>query len=266
MNKLTVFGGNGFIGSRIMELSTEHGYEAVRGDWKNLSFTEDMGDIVYCLGVGDCGKPYDVINSHLNILQEILIHATFRRITYVSSTRVYMAGNNASENSAVKVIDKDDRKLFNLVKLTAEAMLEKSSCDYRIVRPSNVFGTALNSPLFLPSIIRDAIQKNEVNMFVPHEYEKDYVYVDDVASMILKITKNSKKHKYNIASGENTSAIEIATILQKETDCKVNWHKSDCDDEFPVTDINAIKKEFGFSPHMAKDLIALMIENFKTKL
>lgn len=266
MNKLTVFGGGGFIGSNIISQAKKFGYEAHRGNWDNIQKGEIFGDIIYCLGEGNCNKPYEVLSSHLTILQEILKNTKFKRITYVSSTRVYLANDKSHEDTDVDLVCSDERKLFNLVKLTAEALLEKSGVDFRIVRPSNVYGTAVNSPLFLPSIVRDAIIKKEVDMYVPPHYSKDYVHVDDVVCLTLAITKNSEFVRYNIASGRNTSAYEIANILESETNCKINWHGSNNCDSFPLTEINRVVDEYDYKPKVATELIADMIKNFRKEL
>lgn len=264
--KLTVFGGGGFIGSAIMKAASDYGYSAVRGDWENISFNDDLGDVIYCLGVGDCNKPDDVINSHLRILQEIVNKAKFSRITYVSSTRVYMGAEHSKESQILNILPDDNRKLFNLAKLLAEAYLEASGVNYRIIRPSNVFGTAINSPLFLPSIVRDAVIKNKVDMYVTPDYSKDYVFVDDVAKLAIRITKSSKHSIYNIASGKNVSAKEIASILQEKSGCSIDWHKCSNTDKFPLTDISLIGDEFSFEPKLVEDLLGDMLTSFKKEL
>lgn len=264
--KLTVFGGGGFIGSSIISKANEYGYNAVRADWRNMPTDENMGDIIYCLGVGDCKRPDDVINSHLSLLQQIVTNGNFNRLTYISSTRLYMGGAQSNENSNLCILPDDNRKLFNLAKMSAEAYLETSSIDYRIIRPSNVFGCAINSPLFLPSIVRDAVLKGEVNMYVPPDYAKDYVLVDDVSRLSLEITKLSLNPIYNVASGENISAQQIADILINITGCSVNWHDSECTDIFPITDITLVKQEYSFRPSLVGNLLGEMCNSFKQKL
>jgi len=266
VKRLTVFGAGGFIGRSVLGLAADYGYDAVRGDWRDLPLDENMGDIVYCLGVGDCAKPNQVLESHLIILKEIVSKGVFDRLTYVSSTRLYMGNDSSSENSELKILPKDNRKLFNLIKLSAEAYLECSGVNYRVVRLSNVFGCAINSPLFLPSIVRDAVLKKEVHMYVPADYSKDYVLVDDVARLTLQITKSSKRKTYNIASGENVSAESISVILKRNTDCSIIWHESSNSDIFPVTDISYIVNEFSFQPHKVVNLLDQMISDFKQEL
>ena len=266
IKKLTVFGGGGFIGSNIMNKASAYGYNVSKGNWKNLSFNEDLGDIIFCLGVGDCSRPSDVLNSHLFILSEIVSKARFNRLTYVSSSRVYLNSNCSSEDTSCTITNSDNRRLFNLVKLAAESYLEASGVNYRIVRPSNVYGNALKSPLFLPSLVRDSILKGEVNMYVPPNYSKDYVFVDDVADLILNITKKSQDVIYNIASGENICASSIAKILEDRTGCNIIWNDSACSDVFPLTDITKITNEFQFKPQLLENSLEKMIECFRLKL
>ncbi|MCV5223230.1 NAD-dependent epimerase/dehydratase family protein, partial [Escherichia coli] len=89
----------------------------------------------------------------------------------------------------------DNRKLFNLTKLVAEELCIKSERDVTVVRPSNVYGLALNSTLFLPSIIRHAINNGEINMFVAPEYAKDYVSVNDVAKACVLLAEKQNTNK-----------------------------------------------------------------------
>ncbi|MCC9213027.1 hypothetical protein LOK03_08040 [Escherichia coli] len=65
-----------------------------------------------------------------------------------------MNENCAKENADLLICHNDNRKLFNLMKLAAEEICRLSKRNVIIVRPSNVYGLALNSKLFLPQIIK----------------------------------------------------------------------------------------------------------------
>ncbi|MFN7073919.1 NAD-dependent epimerase/dehydratase family protein, partial [Proteus mirabilis] len=80
-------------------------------------------------------------------------------------------------------------KLFNVTKLVAEYLCVKSKKNVIIVRPSNVYGLALNSSLFLPQIIKNAINNHKVDMYVNCDYEKDYVSVNDVVTVMYKLSE-----------------------------------------------------------------------------
>ena len=270
MLNYTVVGGNGFIGTSISESLRSLGHNV----WIPKKGCVEVIDkpnniIIYCAGNGDCdNNSLKVFEANLNYLVEILQAGNFKKLIYLSSTRLYMGQKSSSEDCELTIRSSDTRRLFNLTKLTAEEMLLKSCKNIAIVRPSNVYGVALSSPLFLPAITRNAINHGVVDMYVSKDYAKDYVAVEDVAEMVINISlSESLSHQiYNIASGSNTTASEIAEVLQSETGCKVNWHKSSVDEQFPVTDISRIQKEFNFKPRMVLSDLRSMVDNFKANI
>ncbi|MGL4172442.1 SDR family oxidoreductase [Morganella morganii] len=215
--KYTVIGSSGFIGSHMVTFLESMNKECFCPDRDYLYNKEiDLGTVFYCAGYGDCkNNIYNVIDANVNKLKEILTQANFQKLVYVSSTRIYLNSKYSAENSDLNICHNDERKLFNLTKLVAEELCLRSNKDIVIVRPSNVYGLALNSTLFLPQIIKNAINNNHVDMYVNSDYEKDYVSVDDVVTVMYKLAESilSSGNIYNIASGYNVSAKSIANIL-----------------------------------------------------
>lgn len=265
----TVIGGNGFIGSQVCKDILNAGHELFVPDRDDPKvFTRDLGIVVYCAGFGDCIKnPHKVLESNTSYLSQILKEASFDRLVYLSSTRVYMGQGSSSESDDVKIIFSDNRKLFNLTKLVAEEMCLLSDKDVVIVRPSNVYGLALDSILYLPTITRHAISNKLVNMFVTPNYEKDYVSVNYVSSAVLALAlKDTLKQRiFNVASGENVRASEIADMLVEHTNCKIVWHDVDetKEDKFPITDISAVKNEIDIKQYSIYKDLPDLINKFK---
>jgi nucleoside-diphosphate-sugar epimerase len=272
MAHYTVFGGKGFIGSHIVKNLEDAGYDVWVPARDDASvFKEDLGLVIYCAGNGDCtNTPFNVVEANITFLTKIVEKSNFQKLIYVSSTRVYMNGPGTSESDDLIVCNDDNRRLFNITKLAAEELCIRSGRNVVIVRPSNVYGLALNSTLFLPSIIRHAINNGEVNMFVKPEYTKDYVSVNDVADSCIYLSKaeTEKGHIYNVAAGYNTNAQSIADVLERHTQCEINWHEIDFPREnFPVTDISAIKTiHKDYNPRNVLKDLEFMIENFKNEL
>lgn len=264
----TVIGGRGFIGSEIVENLRAKGENVVvppRDD--NSLFEKDLGIVIYAAGNGDCvNHPFDVYKSNTELLASILERAQFTKLIYISSTRVYMEQAGASESDNVTICSGDNRRLFNLTKLVSEELCLKSNRDTIIVRPSNVYGLALKSKLFLPSIIRNAISNRHIDMYVSPEYAKDYVSVHDVAELIFRISQSNEHKIYNIASGDNTTASDIAELIAKKTGCTVEWHHGFQGEYFPPTDNVRTLNEYDYVYSNVLSDIEIMIDNFEKNM
>lgn len=272
MTNFTVFGGTGFIGKNIVEKLVSDGHSVFIPERKDPDiYSNNLGTVIYCAGNGNCdGEPFKVFEANTALLASILERSKFEKLVYVSSTRLYLNQGCSDEFNNIVTYSSDERRLFNLTKLLGEELCLKSGRNVVIIRPSNVYGLALNSPLFLPAITRDAIQNGVVNMYVSKEYSKDYVSVSDVVKAVteLSLKDNLASKVYNVASGTNTCSYQIADLLSLKTGCKVNWHvnKSSDEDSFPVIDIKKLKGEINFSPRDVIEDLKCLIDDFKASL
>ncbi|WP_345859452.1 SDR family oxidoreductase [Shewanella algae] len=272
MSQYTVFGGRGFIGSEIVKQLNQLGHNVFVPERDDETiYHQDLGIVIYCAGHGDCkNAPFAVLDANVNLLSSLLQKASFERLLYISSTRVYMNQDDSFESADLTVCIDDNRRLFNLTKLVAEELCLKSNRDVCIVRPSNVYGVALNSPLFLPSITRNAINHGKVDMYITKDYAKDYVSVKDVASSCIEIASTAQclNQIINVAAGYNTTAKQIADVLHEHTRCEIIWHDIPFPNEnFPVTDITLINTIIpNYAPNNVLSELENMISDFKVKM
>ncbi|EPJ0879084.1 TPA: NAD(P)-dependent oxidoreductase [Citrobacter freundii] len=263
--KVFIIGGNGFIGSEIVnEFAHEEVEVVIPARNELIAGNSEKDIIIYCAGNGDCSKPEQVVDSNINYLQRILAYCNFKKLIYLSSTRLYLNSEISNEDAAITIHSEDSRRLFNLTKLTAEECCLKSEKNTLIVRPSNVYGKAFDSKLFLPMIVKHAILNKKINMYVDKDYSKDYVSVSDVAGVVkyLSLNYNSKNDIFNIASGQNTTAFEIANIIQSKINCEIVWNENSTKEQFPVINISKIKGIMQYIPSSITDDLSLMIDEF----
>lgn len=272
MTKYTVLGGSGFVGSEVVSKLRTLGHEVFAPERGDIGiYNQDLGIVVYCSGYGDCeNSPFDVFYANSELLAKILTTAKFEKLLYISSTRVYMNNKSSLEKADVNVVFSDSRRLFNLTKLLSEELCLNSKRDTVIIRPSNIYGLALNSPLFLPSITRNAINHGEINMYVDKEYAKDYVLVSDVADacIALSLKDDAKNQIYNVASGVNVTAEDIAEILKAKTGCNVIWHQQNKNKEiFPITDITKLRNALpDYQPSSVLKDLSNLIDRFSIEM
>lgn len=264
MTSYTIIGSSGFIGKNISKFLHDKN-EAVLEINRMLPPPDvPLGTVVYCAGFGDCREPQKVLDANLTYLINIVNSCSFERLFYISSTRLYLDNADGSENADLMISNADKRSVFNLTKLMVERIFHE---DPRIIslRLSNVYGDAFKSPLFLPSIIRDAIVNGKVNMFTSKDYTKDYINVNDVCSAIYLLSKlaDTSHNIYNIASSINVPAGSILDEMSKYIDFDIDWLSSGNMEVYPRISIERLCDEINFQPSYVLDDIKGMAALFK---
>lgn len=249
--KFTVFGGKGFIGSKLSAKLQKEGHQVIlpeRDD--NLQDLGDLGHIIYCVGLTSDfrTRTYDTIEAHICLWSRILQQCTFETCTYLSSTRVYLDSRNTNENTSLLITPSNADDLYNISKLAGESLCLKTGKG-KVIRISNVIGKYNeSSPGFINEITTMAKESNEITLETSMDSEKDYITVEDVVDLIPRIAVTGKKEIYNVASGKNLSHKRIIDILRKSLDFNVNLSKNAHSIRHSVIDISRIKEEFNFIP------------------
>jgi nucleoside-diphosphate-sugar epimerase len=258
---ITLFGASGFIGFHLAEHLERSGeeYQAVgRGDAVPRG---PLGHIIYCIGVtGDFReRPYDAVDAHVCALLDLVRHASFDTLLYVSSTRLYAGRSGTAredEDLAVNPLRFED--IYNLSKATGEAITLSLGAKGRVARPSNVYG-ARQANSFLASVVDEARTSGSITFRTTPESARDYVSVRDVAELLVAIALRGRERIYNLASGVNVTNAELAGILARETGCGVHYAPDAAPASAPAIDISRVRDEFGFRPaSLADDLPPLL--------
>ncbi|WP_291571679.1 NAD-dependent epimerase/dehydratase family protein [Clostridium sp. UBA4548] len=259
----TIFGGRGFIGGNIVKKLNENKIEFFIPEKNDESIYEkNLGKVIYCAGVTSDfrERPYDTVDAHVNYLSKVLRYSSFESFVYISSTRVYFNSTRGSEDVALSVNPHNLDDIFNVSKLLGESLCLNSGKDnVKVARISNVCGDDFTSNNFIYSIIKDAIEKKEIILNTTLDSEKDYIGIEDVVNMLLRLGHKGNSGIYNVASGKNISNGAIISILKEITKCNVKISESATTIKFPKIEIGKIKSEFNFMPcetdYLIRDLI-----------
>lgn len=265
--KFTIFGGTGFIGSNLSQYLESIGYQVSKPDIRKEGIPEkNLGNAVYCIGVPNfLENPLGAIEAHSCLVKKILEKTKFDSFLYISSGRIYYNFcKTTKEDNEITIKPHEKNDLYNISKALGEsACISSKKENVKIIRPSNVTGNSFNSNLFIPSIIKESIQKNKVKIFSTLDSEKDYILIDDLTHIIPKILFEGKEIIYNVAKGENTTVKEIMDKIIDETKCELEIDKNAKKFSPMQIDIDRITKEFNFKPKSIVDELPNIIKVFK---
>jgi nucleoside-diphosphate-sugar epimerase len=102
----------------------------------------------------------------------------------------------------------------HLAEQTCQFYAEHLSVPVTVLRPFNVYGPGQDARFLIPSIVRQALEGDEIRVrdLAP---KRDFVYVDDVVDAVLKAEgRKSDWAIFNIASGTCASVGDIIQVLQ----------------------------------------------------
>ena len=267
--RITVLGGAGFIGSHLLRHLQRAGHETFspgRGDQR--VFTEPLGHVVYSIGLtADFRtRPLETIEAHVCILRRILAEAHFTSLTYLSSTRVYAGAASTSEEANLRVNPLDPGSLYNLSKLTGEALcLHCGRPGIKVARLSNVVGLRSDSDMFVNQLVDIGLAQGHVELHTALTARKDYLYVDDAVGLLEAMATSPVEGIFNVASGEGVDNGQIVRQLEKRLGFTTSVAADAPTTEYLPVDISRARATFGFAPSRFADYFPKFIDLYKQK-
>lgn len=262
LSTFTVLGASGYIGSRLVAHLRTQGHTVwapARGDAKLLQ--RPLGHVLYCAGLtADFrSRPFDTADAHVGLLNEVLRHARFDSLLYLSSTRVYMGSSSTHEDAPLTVLPGDPSYLYNLTKLTGESLCHASGRPgVRVARLSNVVGPGMDatSGNLVADLVHQA-QRGRIVLRSDPQSAKDYVHIDDLLDWLPRIALTGRAATYNVASGRQTLHAQWLAWLQARTGCTVEVAADAPLQQFSPIDVQRMQAEWGATPRavLADDLL-----------
>lgn len=204
------------------------------------------------------------------LCNEILVDGTFnvfeacvkqkvKKMVFNSSASVYgepiklpMKENHPFNNDAFYGAGKIANEQF------AKAFRKRFGLNYVCFRPFNVFGPRTDSSGIYTEVLIRWMERISEGLppiiFGDGKQTFDFVYVEDVAKVIVKALKsNVNEGFYNLGAGKEVSLRQLAESLLKacKSDLKVEFKKGEGMLGFVSrrqADISKVKKDLGFKP------------------
>jgi UDP-glucose 4-epimerase len=289
MNML-ILGGNGFIGSHLVDRLLLEGHRVRVFDKYEEHYRKPVTGVDYCVGdfgnrgmlseaLVDIDMVFHLISTTLpktsnddpvfdvqsNVVESIFlleqcVANKIRKVVFIS-TGGAIYGNPLSlpisENSPT-----EPECSYGITKLIIEKYLALFNhlygIDYVVLRPSNPYGSRQN-----PDGIQGAIsvflgkiaQGKSLDIWGDGRVVRDYIFIDDLVDGIYKAASVSAPSRiYNIGSGTGHSLNEIIAVIRKVTgrEIEVDYKaKRTFDVPSIYLDIHRAKQELSWAPSVS---------------
>jgi nucleoside-diphosphate-sugar epimerase len=247
----TIFGGYGFVGSELarqLEASGHHVKRIGRDNWPDQGAY--LGQVIFCIGMTADFRKRLIETFEIQLLR---LHATlanyrYESFLYLSSARVYSDAVSTVEDGPLLVRPTTADHVYNISKIAGESLcFAHDNPRIRVARLSNVYGPQDRSNLFLTAVMREAVELGQVTIGQAPESSKDYIAVEDAATMLITIAQAGKMRLYNVACGSNFTHQQIADVLE-QNGLKVYFKANGPKVTFPEIDTNRATCEFKLKP------------------
>ena len=264
--KFTVVGANGFIGSALKAMLHTQDFNVfapTRG--ANELFTMPLGHVIYAAGVtADFRtRPFDTHRANTCLVADLLERAEFESLLYLSSARIYRHAENSVEDALIYVQPGDREDLYDLTKLTGEAICHASGRDsVRVVRLTNVVGPDFSSQNFLFDLIRSACETGQIDLRSAPDSAKDYVLLHDVLGILPRIATTGRHSCYNLGSGRNLTHAELLEPILAITGARLVVRDDAPKSVVPPINIARLQNEFGFQSSSVLSHIPQLVHEY----
>jgi UDP-glucose 4-epimerase len=280
MRKATLIGGNGYVGRHLLARLLRDGWACwvpQRDDLKLMH--RDLGHVFYCAGLTAdyAERPFDTVEAHSSLLNQVLRDTTYTSLVYLSSTRLYdslgnsLGHNPATETSPLTLDPNNPRHVYDLSKALGESLCRVASKGRaRVARLSSVWGGDHGTEGFLPELMRGVLaackkQGKQARLQVnssPH-FKRDYVHIDDVVEALIALAAPADFGIYNVAGGRNISNRELFNCVLDASGCKVEPTSDRPTPALPRISIERMAQDFGWTP---VDAMQRLSTQFKSDL
>jgi nucleoside-diphosphate-sugar epimerase len=258
---ITVYGGNGFIGSFFCEIIPSY-----RMQRNEICPPQGTKTIVYFISTVDnynvFTNPYIDIETNLTHLIRVLECCKDKNIDFIFISSWFVYGNTkipAKEDSPC-----NPKGFYSITKRAAEQLLESYSktfgMKYKIIRLGNVIGNmdkkVSKKKNALQYLISELKEGNDISLYNNGNFYRDFIHVEDVVSGIQTIMKKGRDRDiYNLSTGGNPILFrEIIEYIKMKLKNKSKIKNMESTDFHKIVQVESMIldttkiKQLGFKP------------------
>lgn len=162
---------------------------------------------------------------------DFCIKSGTKKIIFFSSSAIYEkeVKKPFSENITTQPV-----LMYSTSKYLAEKYFDSVARSYKInilsLRLANIYGRNQDyfrkQMPFLGYLIKNTLANKKMILYAKGNYKRDYLFIDDLINLILKILKykkfSNKHYIFNVGSGNAYSVLDFLKIIKKITGIKTN--------------------------------------------
>ena len=203
------------------------------------------------------------LNGFFNILDLCRIN-NIKHFVYASTSSVY--GNSKKYPINENMDSSKPLSLYSATKKSNEVISYAYSNIYKIpctgLRFFTVYGPLGRPDMSLFSFTKNIINKKEINIFNKGNHYRDFTYIDDCVSAIVKIINKPSKQTipnqiFNIGKGHSVKLLYFIKLIETYLNLKARkifFVLQKGDDQKTHSDIRKIKNSINFKPKIDIEL------------
>lgn len=205
LKKVVVFGGNGFIGSYVIEELLQEGYEVISADLNSSKYVDDKYfkycDILDTKAVNRLVEGANIVynfagfanldDAIANPIKALELNV-MGNMNILEACKKYHVKRFVYASSAYAMSDKGS--FYGISKLTSEKLVEeyykKFGLEFTIVRYGSVYGERDYHNNYIYNLLKKSLQTNEINHNGDGEEIREYIHAADVAKLAVDIIQS----------------------------------------------------------------------------